>query len=138
MGTEIITWQCIKIDILSFRLYNILAVLRSSAMRSPASDITVCFFTLEFVGNYPLCPLPVHTLYFVHHLVFCLVIFHFCWLPDLFFFCSCCYCRVYVGSISFEMREDQIRQAFIPFGPIKSIDLAWDNITMKHKVRMVC
>ena len=56
----------------------------------------------------------------------------------VFFFCSCCYCRVYVGSISFEMREDQIRQAFIPFGPIKSIDLAWDNITMKHKVRMVC
>eukprot|EP00117_Sycon_ciliatum_P019892 scpid104156/ scgid4320/ Poly(U)-binding-splicing factor PUF60-B len=42
-------------------------------------------------------------------------------------------CRVYVGSISFDMREDQVRQAFVPFGPIKSIDLAWDNVTMKHK-----
>ena len=43
-------------------------------------------------------------------------------------------CRVYVGSINFDMREDQLRQAFIPFGPIKSIDLAWDNVAMKHKV----
>ena len=25
-------------------------------------------------------------------------------------------CRVYIGSISFELREDTIRQAFAPFG----------------------
>ncbi|XP_037077720.1 poly(U)-binding-splicing factor half pint-like [Pollicipes pollicipes] len=42
-------------------------------------------------------------------------------------------CRVYVGSISFELREDTVRQAFVPFGPIKSIDLSWDPVTQKHK-----
>ncbi|KAF8792284.1 Poly(U)-binding-splicing factor half pint like protein [Argiope bruennichi] len=42
-------------------------------------------------------------------------------------------CRVYVGSISFELKEDTIRQAFIPFGPIKSINMSWDPVTQKHK-----
>ncbi|KAL0269448.1 UNVERIFIED_CONTAM: hypothetical protein PYX00_007177 [Menopon gallinae] len=42
-------------------------------------------------------------------------------------------CRVYVGSISFELKEDTIRQAFLPFGPIKSINMSWDPITQKHK-----
>lgn len=43
------------------------------------------------------------------------------------------YFRVYVGSISFELKEDTIRQAFIPFGPIKSINMSWDPVTQKHK-----
>lgn len=42
-------------------------------------------------------------------------------------------CRVYVGSISFELKEDTIRMAFLPFGPIKSINMSWDPITQKHK-----
>lgn len=42
-------------------------------------------------------------------------------------------CRVYVGSISFELREDTVRQSFHPFGPIKSITMSWDPITQKHK-----
>lgn len=42
-------------------------------------------------------------------------------------------CRVYVGSISFELREDTIRTAFAPFGPIKSINMSWDSQTQKHK-----
>jgi len=42
-------------------------------------------------------------------------------------------CRVYVGSISFELREDTVRQSFQPFGPIKSITMSWDPITQKHK-----
>ncbi|XP_023160398.1 poly(U)-binding-splicing factor half pint [Drosophila hydei] len=42
-------------------------------------------------------------------------------------------CRVYVGSISFELKEDTIRAAFTPFGPIKSINMSWDPITQKHK-----
>lgn len=46
-------------------------------------------------------------------------------------------CRVYVGSIYYELGEDTIRQAFAPFGPIKSIDMSWDSVTMKHKVRSV-
>ena len=46
-------------------------------------------------------------------------------------------CRVYVGSIYYELGEDTIRQAFAPFGPIKSIDMSWDSVTMKHKVSLV-
>ncbi|XP_005163566.1 poly(U)-binding-splicing factor PUF60a isoform X4 [Danio rerio] len=42
-------------------------------------------------------------------------------------------CRVYVGSIYYELGEDTIRQAFAPFGPIKSIDMSWDSVTLKHK-----
>ncbi|KAM5194586.1 poly(U)-binding-splicing factor PUF60-like isoform 2-T2 [Mantella aurantiaca] len=42
-------------------------------------------------------------------------------------------CRVYVGSIYYELGEETIRQAFAPFGPIKSIDMSWDAVTMKHK-----
>ncbi|XP_026478113.1 poly(U)-binding-splicing factor half pint-like isoform X2 [Ctenocephalides felis] len=42
-------------------------------------------------------------------------------------------CRVYVGSISFELKEDTVRQAFLPFGPIKSINMSWDPVTQKHK-----
>ena len=40
---------------------------------------------------------------------------------------------IYVGSINFEIREDTIKQAFLPFGPIKSVNLSWDPITNKHK-----
>lgn len=42
-------------------------------------------------------------------------------------------CRVYVGSISFELKEDMVRSAFAPFGPIKSINMSWDPVTQKHK-----
>ncbi|KAF7275862.1 hypothetical protein GWI33_011198, partial [Rhynchophorus ferrugineus] len=41
--------------------------------------------------------------------------------------------EVYVGSISFELKEDTIRQSFLPFGPIKSINMSWDPVTQKHK-----
>lgn len=42
-------------------------------------------------------------------------------------------CRVYVGSISFELKEETIKAAFAPFGGIKSINMSWDPITLKHK-----
>lgn len=42
-------------------------------------------------------------------------------------------CRIYIGSINFEIKEDTIKQAFLPFGPIKSVNLSWDPITNKHK-----
>lgn len=42
-------------------------------------------------------------------------------------------CRVYVGSINFEVKEDTIRQAFLPFGPIRSISMSWDPLMQKHK-----
>lgn len=41
--------------------------------------------------------------------------------------------RIYVGSINFEIKEDTIKQAFQPFGPIKSVNLSWDSVTNKHK-----
>lgn len=42
-------------------------------------------------------------------------------------------CRVYVGSISFEVREEMIKNAFSPYGTIKSISMSWDQVTGKHK-----
>lgn len=42
-------------------------------------------------------------------------------------------CRVYVGSISFELKEETIKAAFAPFGAIKSINMSWDPVTLKHK-----
>ncbi|QQP35466.1 Uncharacterized protein FKW44_023700, partial [Caligus rogercresseyi] len=39
--------------------------------------------------------------------------------------------RVYVGSINFEVKEDTIKQAFLLFGPIRSISMSWDPLTQK-------
>uniref|UniRef100_A0A915IK12 RRM domain-containing protein n=1 Tax=Romanomermis culicivorax TaxID=13658 RepID=A0A915IK12_ROMCU len=41
--------------------------------------------------------------------------------------------RVYVGSVSFELKEETIRGAFSPFGPIKSINMSFDPATGHHK-----
>ncbi|CAD6193240.1 unnamed protein product [Caenorhabditis auriculariae] len=41
--------------------------------------------------------------------------------------------RVYIGSISFEVREDMLKKAFEVFGPIKSINMSWDAVTGHHK-----
>ena len=41
--------------------------------------------------------------------------------------------RVYIGSISFEVREETIKQTFAPFGPIKHINMSWDPVTSHHK-----
>ncbi|KER19953.1 hypothetical protein T265_11398 [Opisthorchis viverrini] len=41
--------------------------------------------------------------------------------------------RIYVGSISFEVGEDELRRTFGPFGPIKSVALSWDATLQKHK-----
>ena len=35
-------------------------------------------------------------------------------------------CRIYVGSINFEVREDTLKTTFGPFGPIKSISMSWE------------
>lgn len=42
-------------------------------------------------------------------------------------------CRVYVGSISFEIKEEALKTAFAVFGAIKSINMSWDPLTQKHK-----
>ncbi|CAJ0960920.1 unnamed protein product, partial [Mesorhabditis belari] len=41
--------------------------------------------------------------------------------------------RVYVGSISFEIREDMLRKAMEPFGPIKTLNMSWDAGSGHHK-----
>jgi len=41
--------------------------------------------------------------------------------------------RIYVGCINYDTREDAIKQAFVAFGPIRSIIMSWDASTGKHK-----
>ncbi|CAD6569039.1 MAG: hypothetical protein CYPHOPRED_003032 [Cyphobasidiales sp. Tagirdzhanova-0007] len=41
--------------------------------------------------------------------------------------------RIYVGSLPFSLRENDLRQIFEPFGPIDVVDLHFDNITQKSK-----
>lgn len=42
-------------------------------------------------------------------------------------------CRTYIGSINFNLDEDAVRASFLPFGPIKMIDLSRDATTGRHK-----
>ncbi|XP_023338461.1 poly(U)-binding-splicing factor half pint [Eurytemora carolleeae] len=42
-------------------------------------------------------------------------------------------CRIYVGCINYDTREESIKQAFNAFGPIRSITMSWDPTTQKHK-----
>nr|XP_039271712.1 poly(U)-binding-splicing factor PUF60-like [Styela clava]XP_039271713.1 poly(U)-binding-splicing factor PUF60-like [Styela clava] len=42
-------------------------------------------------------------------------------------------CRVYVGSIFYDLREEIVRTAFGQFGVIKTINMSFDPITGKHK-----
>ena len=44
-----------------------------------------------------------------------------------------CACSIYVGSINFDLREDTVKEAFLPFGPMRSVNLAFDHIANKHK-----
>merc|ERR1719273_1209032 len=41
--------------------------------------------------------------------------------------------RIYVGCINYDTKEDSIKTAFLPFGPIRSITMSWDSMTGKHK-----
>jgi len=41
--------------------------------------------------------------------------------------------RIYVGSINFDINEDTVKQAFLPFGPMKNISLGYDHLAHKHK-----
>ena len=40
---------------------------------------------------------------------------------------------VFIGSIFYEVTEQQLRDAFSPFGPIKVVNLNLDPMTGKHK-----
>lgn len=42
-------------------------------------------------------------------------------------------CRIYVGSIYYELKDDNIKAVFSPFGPIRSIDMSFDPQTQRHK-----
>jgi RNA recognition motif-containing protein len=41
--------------------------------------------------------------------------------------------KIYVGSLSFDVTEDDLRAAFEPFGPVESVSLAKDKATGKSK-----
>ncbi|VDD82096.1 unnamed protein product [Mesocestoides corti] len=41
--------------------------------------------------------------------------------------------RIYIGSIAYDIKEDMIKQAFLPFGPVKTVSMSWDPATQKHK-----
>ncbi|VDP98003.1 unnamed protein product [Trichobilharzia regenti] len=41
--------------------------------------------------------------------------------------------RIYVGSISYDLREDAIKKVFSPFGLVRSVNLSWDSLNLKHK-----
>ena len=42
-------------------------------------------------------------------------------------------CRIYIGSINFIIKEEEVRQAFLPFGPIKSMTMPFDSVNNHHK-----
>lgn len=42
-------------------------------------------------------------------------------------------CSIYIGSISYEVREEQLRTVFSPFGPVRNITLSIDPLTQTHK-----
>ncbi|EUB56293.1 Poly(U)-binding-splicing factor PUF60 [Echinococcus granulosus] len=41
--------------------------------------------------------------------------------------------RIYIGSIAYDIKEEMIKQAFLPFGPVKNVSMSWDPVTQKHK-----
>lgn len=77
----------------------------------------------------------IHYIHFKYQTTFEPVSSHFERLNDSMFYCllGFFFFRIYVGSINFEIKEDTIKQAFLPFGPIKSVNLSWDPLTNKHK-----
>lgn len=42
-------------------------------------------------------------------------------------------CRIYVGSIFYDVKEEAVRTSFSAFGPIRSITMSWDAASGKHK-----
>ncbi len=41
--------------------------------------------------------------------------------------------KIYVGNLSHEVTEDELRAAFEPFGPVESVTLAKDKATGKPR-----
>ena len=41
--------------------------------------------------------------------------------------------RIYVGSIPFDLGEDDVRQTFSICGPVKAVSMSVDSLTQKHK-----
>ena len=52
---------------------------------------------------------------------------------DLIFIFMWIFCRIYVGSIYYELKDENIKAVFTPFGPIRSIDMSFDPQTQRHK-----
>ena len=46
-------------------------------------------------------------------------------------------CKIYVGSIYYEIGEATIKQSFETFGPVRSIDMSYDLGTQRHKGKVI-
>jgi len=41
--------------------------------------------------------------------------------------------KIYVGNLSYDMTEEQLRDAFAEYGKVKSADIVMDKLTGKHR-----
>jgi len=87
--------------------------------------------------NSLICSAHTVTCHFGHYKSIIVITLHYIASTAQLVIGSVCLCRcvtsVYVGGISFDVREDTVKQAFQPFGPIKNVSLSWDAIANKHK-----
>lgn len=42
-------------------------------------------------------------------------------------------CRVYVGSLHYDLKEEDVRKVFAPFGAIRNINMSFEPATGKSK-----
>ena len=41
--------------------------------------------------------------------------------------------RIYIGSVQFDLSEDDVREAFSVYGPVKSVTMMMDNVAKRHR-----
>eukprot|EP00123_Amoebidium_parasiticum_P011954 comp21018_c0_seq1/m.28218 comp21018_c0_seq1/g.28218 ORF comp21018_c0_seq1/g.28218 comp21018_c0_seq1/m.28218 type:complete len:485 (-) comp21018_c0_seq1:53-1507(-) len=42
-------------------------------------------------------------------------------------------CRIYIGGLGYEATDQEVKQSFIVFGPIRDVSMSIDPVTQKHK-----
>ena len=41
--------------------------------------------------------------------------------------------RIYIGSVQFDLSEDDVKEAFSVYGPVKSVTMMMDNVAKRHR-----
>lgn len=41
--------------------------------------------------------------------------------------------RIYIGSVQFDLSEDDVKEAFAVYGPVKSVTMMMDNVAKRHR-----